>query len=328
MKYVIYDTNEYLKMVGRADRPFDEIEQAIARLHQCESRLHITPILNTTVAYELIQHLNSNKSEEQEKYIRACCALYVHCCNPIICVTKNPFVSYIEEKTRTALTPVDRTMKFLEALHSAPTVQTIAQNKEFIIEVENYLRDLKADFLANLQVIRNQYQNDDQGNKEFLQMIDSRDYLQYRTNAFLCSVCMTCKRYNIPMQTQWLSGIKATQEFLKKHRAHIEIWRVFDGDYARGRYNLNNLKTANTGLDAEICYYIGDTISDCSVGVVTEEKLFHRAAKRACLSNLVYSISHIKDGNRITMILKDCYYSLVKKVQDFIELRILLLKKA
>ena len=320
MKYVIYDTNEYVGIVGRADRPFDEIERSVTRLHQCEHRLMLIPILNTTVAYELIQHLNSSKSEEQEKYIRACYALYIHCCNPIRGISKNPYVAYIEEKTENTIVSPDRTIQFLEALHSVPTTQTIANNKDFIIEVEKYIKDLKANFLKDLQAIRTQFQNDDQGTKEFLQMVDSKDYLQYRTNVFLCSICQISKKYNVSMRTQSLSGIEATKDFVKKHRTHIEIWRIFDREYGEGKYNLNNLKTANTGLDAEICYHVGTSHNNCAIGVVTEEKLFHRAAKKAFQSNMVLSIAQVRHANILTMSLKDCYYSFAKKVRDLIEL--------
>ena len=326
MKYVIYDTNEYIRMIGgRPDLSFEMIDQNVALLHQSERRLGLTPIFNTTVAFELIQHLNSSKPDDQEKYIRACYALYIHCCNPIVCITKNPYVAYIEEKTGNIIIPTNRTLNFLKALSIAPTAQTIAENKDFIIEVENYLRDLKADFLANLQVLRNQYKNDDKGKKEFLHMVDSREYLQYRANTFLCSICQACKKINIMISSQSLSGMAATKAFIKTHRVHIEMWRIFDRDYGQGRYNLKNLKTANTGLDAEICYYAGARIDSCSIGVVSEERLFHQSARKALLGNLVLSIGQVREGNKINMMIKDLYYSIAKKVRDFVELQMLLL---
>ena len=93
-------------------------------------------------------------------------------------------------------------------------------------------------------------------------------------------------------------AINALNEFIQKHPTYIEIWREFDKAYAEGSYNLQNLKTANTFWDAEICYHLGTTINSYKVYIVTEENMLQRAAKKAHQSNLMLKINHIRHFNK------------------------------
>ncbi len=308
MQYVIYDTNEYVRMVGDSNKPFNQIEESVARLHNCEQRLSLVPILNTTVAFELIKHLASNDPNELNLYIRACYALAIHCRPSFPIMTKNPIASYIENEFQKQLVSIDYLIKFLQEMINNPTPQTIAANSKLIERVDNYLYNVGINYLADLQRLRPQFQTQDDQRKWMLQIVNTKDYLQYRATSFLESLVVACRE----VDSRKVITANTLRKFVQEHPTYIEIWREFDKKYIEGGYNLQKLKTANTFWDAEICYHLGTTVNNHKVYIVTEENMLHRAAKKAHQSNWMLKINQVHTFNKIRFYFRN-FLALIQK---------------
>lgn len=289
MKYIIYDTNEYLKIGGKKHQSLDEIINRIDDLRECEKHKSLQPIFNTTVAFELISHLLSNKTSTQNWYIRACYALYYHCLSQEIIATKNPMVSYFEDLFGVEK-EVIRTIRFLKELYNNPSVRTIENNKVLIAEIKQYLHNVQSNWLHDLQSLRSKYQLKKSEKARALDFINSVDYPRWRAYMFLDSVLRT-----IPFKVDRNSIINesAINDFITQHPTYIEVWRRFDETYINGGYVLDDDKKANTFWDAEICYFVGIKINDSIVCIASEEDMIHTASQKANQGTLLFKKSQI-----------------------------------
>ena len=295
MLYIIYDTNEYLKIGGKKHQSFDEIMSRVDDLRQCELQKFLQPIFNTTVAFELISHLLSHKTTIQNWYIRACYALYYHCLVKNVVITKNPTFSYVEQLLSES-NKTQRTIGFLKELYENPSVNTIERNKELIIEIKQYLHSVQSNWLKDLKDIRTKFHHKEDEKRRMRDFINSADYPLWRANAFLEGVLRV-----IPYKVDKVSIINnnTINDFISQHPTYIEIWRRFDDTYMNGGYVLDDDKKANTFWDAEICYFVGTTINDNIVCVASEEDMIHTAAKKANQGKLLFKKSQILNSNNV-----------------------------
>ena len=303
MQYVIYDTNEYVRMVGTPNRPFEQIRESVERLHKSERRLSLLPILNTTVAYELIKHLASNNQEELDLYIRACYALAIHCGHSFPIMTKNPTAAYIEEKLHTSVAKVEYVTKFLQAVYNNPTQQTVNSNIVLINKIAQYQANFQADYLQSMQQLQPQFRTQAEQRRWMLKMIDTKEYLPYRSVTFLESVVQTLPLIQIDMPTESIIRPSEIKKLINEHRTYMEIWRGHD----RVAANLSPISNANTFWDAEICYHLGTFMNGHKIYVVTEEKRLHQAAENAHQSNLMLYINQIFELNKMRFILRNLW---------------------
>lgn len=152
MQYIIYDTNEYYSMVGRFDRPYEEITHTIDELRENEKRKNLVPIFNSTVTFELINHLCTEDIESQEKYLRACYALYYHCKDSLPVVTKNPTATYIENLFKVDYFPFERTIEFLDRIYNAPNPETIGRCVKIIQEISSFMNYHQMSYLGDFTI--------------------------------------------------------------------------------------------------------------------------------------------------------------------------------
>lgn len=290
MQYIIYDTNEYLKLGGKKHRSFEEIISYVDHMHDCEKKNSLIPIFNSTVAYELISHLSSNKVVTQNWYIRACYALYYHCLLENIVITKNPTAAYIKDVLGIETPEAERTLKFLKELYMNPSQKTIERNRGLIIEVKQYIQNLQTSWLHDLKSLRNMFGEKKDDTKKMKDFIDSQEYPAWRAKAFLDGVSRFCSR--IPKNV--IINNNTIDAFVNQYRTYIEVWRKFDRCYLEGKYILETEKTANTFWDAEICYHVGTKVNDTIIGFLTEEDQLHEASIKANQGNLLYRKSQIE----------------------------------
>lgn len=290
MQYLIYDTNEYLKLGGKKHRSFEEIISCVDHMHDCEKNKSLIPIFNSTVAYELISHLMSNKVVTQNWYIRACYALYYHCLLENIVITKNPTAAYIKDVLGLETPEAERTLKFLEELYNNPSYKTVERNRGLIVEVKQYIQNLQTSWLHDLKSLRYMSGDKKMDTKKMRDFIETQDYPVWRAKVFLEGVCRFCPR--IPKNI--IMNDNAINAFVNHHRTYIEVWRKFDRCYLEGKYILDTQKTANTFWDAEICYHVGTHINNTIVGFLTEENQLHEASAIANQGNLLYRRTQMK----------------------------------
>lgn len=316
MQYVIYDTNEYVRIVGNPNSTFDQISERVAHWHNCEQRLSLVPILNTTVAYELIKHLASNNQIELDLYIRACYALAIHCNPSFPIMTKNPTVAYIEEKLHASVAKVEYLIKFLQDIDNNPTQQTVNSNIVLINKIAQYQAHFQADYLRSMQQLQPQFRNQAEQRKWMRTMIDTKEYLPYRSATFLVSVEKALPLLQIDMPAESIISHRGIKKLIKEHRTYMEIWRGLDRVVA----NLSPISNANTFWDAEICYHLGTSMNGHKIYVVTEEKRLHQAAENAHQSNLMLYINQILELNKTRFILRNLWAWLQRPWWMIIEL--------
>ena len=277
MAYIIYDTNEYLKIGGKKHQSFDEVISRVDDLRDCEKRKSLCPIFNTTVAFELISHLMTNKTTTRNRYIRACYALYYHCLTRDVVVTKNPAVAYFENLFGIEKQVV-RTINFLEELYRNPSVRTIEKNRGLIVEIMQYTHGVQSSWLHDLRSIRKKDQFKKGEKTRTIEFIKSADYPAWRAFVFLESVL---RAFPVKVDRYSIINDNAIKNFIEQHQTYIEIWRRFDETYISGKYKLDDDKTANRFWDAEICYYVGTKINDSIVCIATEANMIHTASQKA-----------------------------------------------
>lgn len=286
MRYVIYDTNEYYGMVGNSNRSFQDIAHTIDELRENEQRKDLVPIFNSTVAFELINRLCTEDTESQDRYIRACYALYYHCRESLPVVTKNPIATYIENTFCTKGFPFERTIKFLECLYNNPTLENLGRNVCIIRDISNVVQHCQRSYLRDLQSVRELFELREEEHQKAKETQVRDKYFTWKTLTFLAGVVQTCTFERIEVNEKFVNE-NTIQAFIEEHRTYLEISHRFDNIYVAGGFDLSNPKTANTFWDAEICYHLGTKINGNDVGVVTEEKQLHEAAQLAGQENLM-----------------------------------------
>lgn len=297
MQYIIYDTNEYYAMAGRSDRPFEEVAHTVDTLRLCEQQKGLVPIFNSTVAYELINHLCSDDLDVQNRYVRACYALYHHCHDSLPIVTKNPTAAYIEKTTGVQIVNISRTTGFLRELYEHPleAAGVLAYYNDLVTEVHQYRDFVKSSYLSDLQYLRQRYHDQKDERSSMVQFIESTDYPAYRAQTLLRSAVDYCQVHHMPLAESRLINEQTIRTFIGEHSTYIEICRDFDKTYVSGGFDLTKDSTANTFWDAEICYHLGARVFDKYICVVTEEGRLNKAAQKANQGDYMFKMNQIRN---------------------------------
>ena len=216
-------------------------------------------------------------------------------------MTKNPTAAYIEEKIHATVAKVEYLIKFLQDIYNNPTQQTVNSNIVLINKIAQYQTNFQADYLQSMQQLQPRFRNQAEQRKWMRTMIDTKEYLPYRSATFLVSVEKALPLLQIDMPAESIISHRGIKQLIKEHRTYMEIWRGLDRVVA----NLSPISNANTFWDAEICYHMGTSLDGNKIYVVTEEARLHRAAKRAHQSNLMLNINQIRELDKIRLILRN-----------------------
>lgn len=282
---IVFDTNVYRSWYGHPNLTPEAVKEKVAELTELEKRKGITPLMSSTVAMELLSHLQDESSTNYRSCLLASQAIYYHTGNekefrllplPEVQIAKEYFnQQYIEaENTQNAIGQI------LYNIACNPTEDTVRDNinsirqiTEFLSTAEDSLAD-EVDSLIVNKVTPEQYKN----------WISSDHFKICTAQAMLCAVYM---RMNGVTKEQAMKKVSDSmiKRYIKSHPVALQFRSHFWSCFLNEGFDLRKKKRANSIWDEFIMACAGRSINDEPIRIVTREKNIHKAAEEVSCSD-------------------------------------------
>lgn len=281
---VVFDTNVYRSWCGHPNLTPEAVKEKITELTEQEKRKGVTPLMSSTVAMELLSHLQDESSTNYRSCLLASQAIYCHTGNeeefrllplPEVQIAKEYFKKrYIEaENTQNAIGQI------LYNIACNPTKDTVRDNMDSIRQITEFLSTAE-DFLAD----EVDSFIDKVPPEQYKKWISSDCFKRCTAQAMLCAVYM---RMNGVTQEQAMKVVSNSmiERYIESHATALQFRYHFWSCFLNEGFDLRKKKRANSIWDESIMGCAGRFINDEPIRIVTGEKNIHKAAEEVSCSD-------------------------------------------
>ena len=284
---VVFDTNAYRDL--GADKTAEETTDLVREIVKKEAENGIKAHMSTTVAMELMYHLQDDKLwHSYRSCIKAAPAMYAHCGDetqfrllplPEVQVAK----TFYGVEAASSITTQKSIGSILYDLTQgdAGTVATkynkeLAQIHTFIIDAETNLATQMDQLLAaydpNYQHDWNPFVNDESNRRKYLNMVDSDEFYTCTAKAFIIAVGVMLKSKGlISVVPEYGALDKEAEAYVNAYGASLLFRRRFFKYLANGGFDITKNSRANYMWDEQILHFAGQKVNREPVMIVTTD---------------------------------------------------------
>lgn len=276
---VVFDTNVYRSWYGHPNLTPEAVKEKVTELTEQEMSKGVKALMSSTVAMELLSHLQDESSTNYRSCLLASQAIYYHTGNEIeLRLLPLPEVQIAREYFNQQYIKAEDSQKaigqILYNIACTPTNNAVMENKENIRRISEFLsaaEDSLADEIDSL--FRNEVTR-----KQYIDWNSSAQFKRDTAQAMLCAVYM---RMNEVTQEQAMGVVSNSmiERYIESHAAALEFRSHFWSCFLNEGFDLRKKKRANSIWDEFIMGYAGRFINEEPIRIVTGEKNIHKAAK-------------------------------------------------
>ena len=291
---VVFDTNAYRDLA--ANKTADETKTLTQTILEKEAQQGIKASMSTTVAMELMYHLQDNNMwKSYRSCIKSAPAMYLHCGDassfrllplPEVQVAKT---FYNVEATASIMTQqaVGQILFDLSQGDAGAVAlkysNELAKVHQFIEDAEQTLAQEMDNLLAyydpNYKHDWNPFVKDEYNRRKYLNMVDSDEFLTTTAKAFIIAVGMMLKAKGVISKLPGYNDLdNAAELYVKNYGASLLFRRRFFKYLAGGGFDITKNSRANYMWDEQILHFAGHSVNGEKIMIVSTDGNMKAAA--------------------------------------------------
>ncbi len=298
---VTFDTNGYRKLAE--GRNAQEVRVLMDDIRRAEARQGITAMMCSITAMELLSHL---LDDEQSRNYRSCSkavvAMYGHCGDRSVTNhLPSPQVQIAKEYFGVENVKAIETQKSIGHLAfefwKEPQKSTVEKYHDSFLSVKNHIAGSEQTLIDEiLKLCRNidpaytdwnLFKDNPKSRKAYLDYVRSMRFREETALALLCAVHMQIADI---CDLRHLSLEKINEKvsaFIKSYESALNLRRFFFEQILNPGFDLTTSSRANFLWDEQILYFVGHTLNNEKILLVTDDKKMLDAATQSGLSDSV-----------------------------------------
>lgn len=301
---VTCDTNFYRKLVEKIKvNDINRLDSIIKKVIQAEKAKGVKAMMGSIVASEILSHLVDDPSDYSfQSCLKACYVLYKHCEeNNQFRLLPSPQTQisfeYFNKSNIVSEQSQNTLGQILSEITKSPTLYTIKkydfqlqQNKRHIKETEDVLIEEIQDFCRKIDPTYSDWKlfvNDKNNRNKYIKYINSNSFAEETAKAMLCAVYMQINP-GIDVKSALVNiQSKMVKTFIQSYAVALSLRRFFWLQLLNPGFNLKEKSRANFLWDEQILYFVGKSVEEEKIILVTSDKKMLDAAKSCNEGNSV-----------------------------------------
>lgn len=305
---VVFDTNAYRDLVSGVD--VSDVEHVIGKVLQLESEKGITAMMCSITAEEILGHLLDDEDTRTYKScIKATKAMYMHCGNeqdfrlvpsPQTQIAKEYYHVRSKKFEDTQIALGHLAFRISEELTKA----NVEANRTQLEKVKRHLQESEAE-LANgvLQMGKkidpaytdwNLFVGNQSMRDKYLNYVRSINFRQEIALGMLCAVAINLETERL-ITTDDVKGKvpDMVTAYLKSYEAALNMQQLFFEHVLEPGFDITQNSHANYLWDTQILHFVGHSVNNEEILLVTSDKAMIRMANKA-LADKAMSLNEYK----------------------------------